>query len=60
MVEAPRPNSIDPTLQELAIDNLNVQITIPEPSALGLLGVGLLGAWNLGRRRRISVWRSTV
>lgn len=43
-------NSLNPgLLQELALDNLNVQITVPEPSTAAILFcVGLLGM--LGRR----------
>lgn len=47
MVRSPHPNSVDPTLQELAIDNLNVQLTpIPDPGSLGVLGcaLGILAA----------------
>jgi hypothetical protein len=36
-------NNVDPVLVGLAI---------PEPSALTLVGIGLIGAWLLGRRRR--------
>jgi hypothetical protein len=43
MVRSSHPNSSDPNLQELAIDNLNVQVTIPEPATLSLLGLGLAG-----------------
>ncbi|MEI8195517.1 MAG: PEP-CTERM sorting domain-containing protein [Phycisphaerae bacterium] len=42
-------NSIPPNLQELALDNLNVQLTVPEPATLLLLGAGLLG---LGSARK--------
>jgi hypothetical protein len=48
VLRAPHPNSGDPTLQELAMDNLKVQLTanpIPEPEtyAMMLAGLGLLG-----------------
>jgi PEP-CTERM motif-containing protein len=56
IVKAPHPNSSDPTLQELALDNLVVQlspasvpVSIPEPPALALLVLGLIG---LGFSRR--------
>jgi hypothetical protein len=38
---------------QTSIDDVQVTFNaIPEPSALTLVGFGLLGTWQLGRRRR--------
>ncbi len=54
VVRAPHPNSGDPTLQELALDNLVVQLSpesvpVPEPGTLALLSLAGLAA---SRRRK--------
>jgi hypothetical protein len=52
-------NSIPADLQELALDNLNVQLVVPEPSTMALAtlgGLALLGSkWSPGFQR--SQWR---
>ncbi len=37
LVRCRHPNSYDPALQVLAMDDLNVQLTVPEPATLALL-----------------------
>jgi hypothetical protein len=43
-VKCNAPNQSDPNIQALAMDNLSVQLTVPEPATLVLLGGALLGA----------------
>jgi hypothetical protein len=51
-------NSIPPDLQELALDNVSVQLTVPEPSSLLLLGSGVFCLCGFRYRHRVEVHRA--